>query len=172
MNDDIRSGFVFGPAAVHEPSHEVDVFIILQERPAVILLEAIENGLRIGGQKNDTADLLHFHDVALAHGNASAAGEDHALAGLHLDEKGGLKVAEVLLAVPVEDICDAHAFPLRDDLIHLDDVHVVLRVEIVGYSGFTGSHEANQDQVAGDGTVFYGINVCLRHLLYSFKSLI
>ena len=138
----------------------------------MVFLKALKDGLRVSGQKNDPADFLHLRDVALAQGNASAAGEDHAFTGLHFDEKSGLEVAEVLLAVSVEDLSDAHAFPLCDDLIHLDDVHIVLRVEIVGYGGFAGSHETDQDQIAGVGTVSGGINVCLRHLLYSFKSLI
>ena len=172
MDDDIRGGFVFSPAAVHEPPHEVNAFVVLQERSAVVLLEAIENGMRISCQKNDAADFLHLHDVALAHGNASAAGEYHAFAGLHFDEKGSLMVAEVLLAVSVKDLGDAHAFPLRDDLIHLDDVHIVLCVEIVGYGGLAGPHEADQDQIAGNGGVFLNGNVCRCHLLYSFKSLI
>jgi hypothetical protein len=45
-------------------------------------------------------------------------------------------------------------------------------MKIVGYSGFAGSHETDQDQVAGKEAVSGGINVCLSHLLYSFKSLI
>jgi hypothetical protein len=45
-------------------------------------------------------------------------------------------------------------------------------MKIVGYGGFAGSHETDQDQVAGDRGVLLSGNVCECHLLYSFKSLI
>ena len=52
----------------------------------MVVSDALEDGLGLGGQENDAAVLLHFDNVAFPHGDASAAGDDDVLSGLHLDE--------------------------------------------------------------------------------------
>ena len=97
----------------------------------MVVSDALEDGLGLGGQENDAAVLLHFDNVAFPHGDASAAGDDDVLSGLHLDEEFGLAVAEVFFTVYFEDIRDGHAFSSGDDLVHFDHIHGEHCVEVV-----------------------------------------
>ena len=172
VDDNICSGLVSVAPFFHEITDEVDILVIFEQRPAVVIFQARQNSFRLGAEKDDAAVFLHLGDVSLAHRDASAAGDDDVLSGLHLNEERGLAAAEVLLAACLEDFADTHTFSLGDDPVHLDHFHAERGVKIGRNGRFSGAHKADQDQVEIKRFMILGQEIGSCHLLYPFKSLI
>ena len=65
---------------------------------------------------------VNRHDSHPEYGYCTA-GNHHILSGLHLDQEIGLRITEILLAMCLEDIRNAHTLALCNDLVHLHHVH-------------------------------------------------
>ena len=89
----------------------------------MVVLDAVQDRLRLCGQKDDAAIFLHLNNVAFPHRYTTATGDNHIFPRLHLDQKLRLQIPEILLAIGLKNVGNRHLLPLCDDLIHLDHFH-------------------------------------------------
>ena len=113
----------------------------------MIVFHAVQDCLRLCGQKYHTSVLLHLSNVTLSHRHTTAAGDDNVGLGLHFDKKFCLEVTEVFFSVCLKDIRNRHSFSLCNDLVHLNNFHCKYGSQEIRDRRFTCAHETDQHDI-------------------------
>ena len=113
----------------------------------MVLFDTLQNRLRLRGQKYNLAALSHLLYIDLAHRYSAAAGYNLVLLASHLFEQVCLLVAEICLAVQIEDLGNAHAVLFRDHFIHFHHIHRKGILQCIRNGALSDSHKSNQENI-------------------------
>ena len=113
----------------------------------MVLFDTLQNRLRLCSQKYNLAALLHLLDIDLPHRHTAAAGYNLIFLFPYFLQQVCLLVAEICLAVQIEDLGNAHVVLFRDHFIHFHHIHRKGILQCIRNGALSDSHKSDQENI-------------------------
>ena len=113
----------------------------------MVLFDTLQNRLRLRGQKYNLAALSHLLYIDLPHRHTAAAGYNLIFLFPYFLQQVCLLVAEICLAVQIEDLGNAHVVLFRDHFIHFHHIHRKGILQCIRNGALSDSHKSDQENI-------------------------